>query len=175
MEEQQAHNPVELTDNTTPGPITKVTQMSSNSTLFWRVFIPVFGTVMLSGFMVGFFLSEEDESHNPLMSPMISKVLMLTIMLFWFWLVKRSFLPLKRIDTDNQYLFVTNYWTTVRYPWNDVDRIEMKKQFGRPLYVLCLKATGRFGQTIPFKPSSHLKTWLSEQGKSYLLVSPPTA
>jgi hypothetical protein len=100
---------------------------------------------------------------------------MIAIMLLWFWTVKRSFLPIKRIDADEQYLFVTNYWTTVRYPWSDVERIEMKKQFGRPLYVLCLKAPGRFGQAIPFKPSAHLKTWLSEQGKNYLLVNPSEA
>ncbi|MEI6410071.1 MAG: hypothetical protein WCR52_11850 [Bacteroidota bacterium] len=175
MEEQQAHNPVEHTDNTTPGPITKVTQMSSNSTLFWRVFIPIFGTVLLSGLMLGFFLSEEDEAHGALLPLMVVRVLMIVIMLFWFWVIKRSFLPIKRIDADDQYLFVTNYWTTVRYPWSEVERIEMKKQFGRPLYVLCLKAPGRFGQAIQFKPSVHLKTWMGEQGKNYLLVNPAKA
>lgn len=168
-QENAGVQPAETTDN--PSQI-RVTALSSNSTLFWRIFIPVFGTVLLSGLFLGIFLSEEGADRHPLVPLWVVRIVMVLVMALWFWSVKRYFLSLKRIDADDQYLFVTNYWTTVRYPWFDVERIDMTKQLGSPLSLLMLKAPGRFGQAIPFKPASHFQSWMEEQGKAALIVQP---
>lgn len=84
--------------------------------------------------------------------------------LLWLGYVKWSLWPLKRIDADDSYVYVTNYWTTVRYPWTDIERLEKRRLGGRKVMVLHLKGSGRFGQQIRFLPASHCLEWLQRRG-----------
>lgn len=135
--------------------------LSSNATLFWRVFIPIFGTVFLSGLLLTFLLIPEEDLY--LSFPIIwGRVTIFTIWVGWFLLVRSTIWRLKRVDANATHLFVTNYWTTVRYPWSDVERIEEKRHLGRRLIHLHLRAAGRFGKKISFLPGSHFEEWKRE-------------
>ncbi|MCE7922567.1 MAG: hypothetical protein DYG98_05900 [Haliscomenobacteraceae bacterium CHB4] len=160
MENQDAFPP----DTTTlpPNGHPKTVMLSTNSTLFWRVFIPVFGTVFLSGFLLAFWLVDEDDLSLPF-SMLWPRLLLLAIVIGWLWFLQRTLWRLKRVDADDTHIYVTNYWTTVRYPWHDIERIEEKKRFNRRVVNFWLRAPGKFGQVISFLPGSFFDEWMKSR------------
>lgn len=165
-QETIAHDTARIPSNGHSRPAT----LSSNATLFWRVFLPVFGTVFLTGLLLAFWLTPEDELYLPF--PLLWLRIALTLVWGgWLLYVRRALWPLKRIDADDAHIYVTNYWTTIRYPWADVAQMSEAKNFGHKLVRMQLKAPGRFGQTIAFLPGSHYREWLEEHEKRYLLLA----
>ncbi len=158
MENNTSNTP----DTATPEPA-RPTNLSSNLTLIFRVFLPVFGTVFISGLLLAFGLTDEEELY---LSYSIWWPRALTALIWFGWLifVWRVLWPLKRIDADDTHLFVTDYWTTVRYPWTDVESLQEFKLLRRPAIRMQLKAPGRFGQSIVFLPGSHFRSWMEEKG-----------
>ncbi|GAB4487468.1 MAG: hypothetical protein OHK0019_02530 [Saprospiraceae bacterium] len=159
-------NPLPPDTNTLPkNGHPKTVMLSTNGTLFWRVFVPIFGTVFISGFLLAFVLTDEEDFYLPF------PVLWIRLFLFfvlagWVWWIRGTLWRLKRVDADDTHLYVTNYWTTVRYPWQDVARIEEKKRLSRRVVNFWLRAPGRFGQVISFLPSSFFDEWMSERKRS---------
>lgn len=143
----------------------KTIQLSSNATLFWRVFTPVFGTVFFSGLMLVFWLTDEEELYLPV-NVWWPRAITLIWWAAWILIVRNTLWKLKRIDVDDTHFYVTNYWTTLRYPWQDVARIEEKKRLGRRIVHFILKAPGRFGDVLSFLPGSSYDTWKEERGKT---------
>lgn len=144
--------------------------LSSTGTLFWRVFIPVFGTVFMLGLTLAFWLTEEDDLRMPFVPVAWARILILVLLFAWLLFIRRTLWRLKRIDADNNFIYVTNYWITLRYAWQDVDRIEIKHRLGRRILNLWLKAPGRFGQIISFLPVSHFDTWMAAHAKAGLMA-----
>ncbi|HNM23986.1 MAG TPA: hypothetical protein PKL15_01100 [Saprospiraceae bacterium] len=145
-------------------------QLSSSHTLFWRIFVPIFGTVFLAGFLLVFLLTAEEALSLPFPAVWL-RIGTFLLMGGWLWLLRRTVWRLKRVDADDAFLYVTNYWTTVRYPWTDVQEITEKKRAGRRIVTITLRAPGRFGQNISFLPGSHLYEWLAEHKKQDLLLA----
>jgi len=137
----------------------KTVMLSTGTTLFWRIFVPVFGTVFITGFLLAFWLVDDDELSFPFPLMWI-RLSLLTLFIAWLWMVRRTLWRLKRVDADDTHLYVSNYWTTVRYPWTDVQVIEEKRRLGRRIVLFRLRAAGRFGQVIPFLPSSFFDEWM---------------
>lgn len=159
MENQSPAGPAP-SGNRLPGSI----NLSSNTTLMWRVFLPVFGFVFLSGMLLAFWLIDEEDLYLPY-SVWWPRIISLLFWLGWLYFVRRSLWPLKRIDADAGHVLITNYWTTARYPWTDIERFETRKHLGRRAFYLHLKAPGYFGQHILFFPASHFDQWMEEYGK----------
>ena len=136
--------------------------LSSNGTLFWRVFVPVFGTAFLGGMMLAFWLIDEENLYLPYPA-LWPRLLLLVLWLGWLFFIRRTLWRLKRVDADDTHLFVTNYWHTVRYPWYEVERIEEKKRLGRRVVNFWLRAPGRFGQILSFLPNSFFDEWMKER------------
>jgi hypothetical protein len=143
------------------------TPLSSTLTLFWRVFIPVFGTVFLMGFSLGIWLTEKEELTVPFIPVDWLRYILLALLAAWLWFVWRTLWRLKRVDGNDTYAFVTNYWITVRYPWTDVEQITATRRFGRRIAHLRLKAPGRFGPTISFLPGRHFDGWMKERNLEF--------
>jgi len=132
--------------------------LSSGSTLFWRLFVPLFGTVILSGFLLAFWLIPGEELY--LSFPILwARIGMLVVWIGWIVFARRTLWRLKRVDASATHFFVTNYWTTVRYPWSDVERMQTGKRLGRRIVSLWLRAPGRFGQKISFLPGDRFEEW----------------
>jgi hypothetical protein len=151
------------------GALSRTSLLSSNYTLFWRVFFPIFSTVFLFGLMVAFYLTEENEMLFPLVPVIWARIGIVVVMLLWMFLLYRTLWRLKRVDADTQHLYVTNYWHTVRYPWIDVESLEVKNRLGRHVWQIVLKAPGRFGQTIYFFPSAQTAGFVEALGVQGLL------
>ncbi len=140
----------------------KTSVLSSNATLFWRVFTPVFGTVFFTGLLLVFWLTDEEELYLPV-SAWWPRSIILAIWIAWIVFVRRTLWRLKRVDVDDTHLYVTNYWSTVRYPWQDVEHWEEKKRLGRRIVNFRLKSPGRFGQVISFLPGSYFDEWKKDK------------
>lgn len=152
---------------------TKTVILSSNATLFWRLFVPIFGTVFLTGLLLAFWLTnEEEESYLPMVSALLPSLLMFLIWLGWLLFVRRTLWRLKRVDADDTHIYVTNYWTAVRYLWQDVERFEEKKRLGRRVVNFWLKAPGRFGQIVSFLPGSTYDEWMKEHDRQIVVDNP---
>ncbi|MFN0014785.1 MAG: hypothetical protein ACKVU2_09585 [Saprospiraceae bacterium] len=148
---------------------TRPANLSSNMTLFWRVFLPVFGSVFFTGLMFALWITTEEDLYLPY-SVWWPRAIVMAIWAVWLLFVYIMLCPLKRIDADDAYLYVTNYWVTVRYPWTDVERFEDVKKMGRRFVLLRLKAPGRFGQVIRFMPGSRFEEWMEENGKKVFVA-----
>ena len=136
----------------------KLMVLSSNMTLFWRIFVPFFGTVFLTGLMLAFLLIDEEDLYLPV--PILwARIAVVVIWIAWLFLISRTIWRLKRVDADDTHIYVTNYWTTVRYPWQDIERYEEKKRLGRRIVNFKLRASGRFGDVVSFLPGSSFEEW----------------
>lgn len=140
----------------------KTIMLSTNTTLFWRVFVPVFSTVFIGGFVVAFWLTDIDELYLP-MDALWVRAASLLVLGAWVFYLSRTLWRLKRVDADDTHVYATNYWTTTRYPWTDVEHIEEKKRMGRRIVNLHLRAAGRFGRIISFLPGSLYDNWKKER------------
>lgn len=68
--------------------------------------------------------------------------------LFYFTL-----LDLKRVEMDPDFVYVTNYFKTVRYPYHNIERVEISKFLFFSTASLYLREPGTFGRRILFIPS----------------------
>ena len=57
-----------------------------------------------------------------------------------------------RIDIDDEFVYVSNYFKTARYEFDLIDNIKEVKTMTRKNVVITLKAIGTFGMTIRFVP-----------------------
>lgn len=138
--------------------------LSSNATLFWRVFMPVFSVVFLGGIVVAHWLTPAEDLY-PRKFPVAEIRIGLTVL--WallLALIYRTIWRIKRVETDGQFVYVSNYWITVRYPFDSVSHVFLGKKIGRRIARMHLKAPGRFGDTIRFLPSRQAKDLLLEFG-----------
>lgn len=138
--------------------------MSSNATLFWRVFVPIFGTVFLLGLVMALCLIDEENLFLPFPAIWV-RVIAIAIFLGWILLVKRSIWRLKRADANSTHLFVTNYWHTVRYPWAEIESVTETRRLGRRIVHFHLRAAGRLGQVISILPASHFEELMVDFGQ----------
>lgn len=137
---------------------TKTIQLSSNATLFWRVFVPIFITVFISGLVLAFILIDEENLYLPIPALPV-RIIAVIIWFVWLAILKRTLWRLKRVDADDNFMYVSNYWQTVRYPWQDLADVEEKKRLNRQIVNFNLKQPGRFGQKISFLPGSAYADW----------------
>lgn len=134
-------------------------QLSSNATLFWRVFVPAFGTVFMTGLLLGHWLTDAEDLYIAATSFLTMRILVTLLWAGWLVFVWRTLWRLKRIDGDEFHFYVTNYWKTLRYPWTDLERYEEKKRLGRRVVNFYLKSPGSFGQKLSFLPGSDFEGW----------------
>ncbi len=140
--------------------------LSSQLTIVWRVFLPVFGTVFLTGFVVLFWLGASTEDYGSTTVLWRSRVISLLLLVVWLFVLYRFLWPLKRVEADDAHVFVSDYWNTARYAWTDVAQLEDKKRFRLGYVRMHLKAPGRFGRVIRFIPGGHYKAWMKDRSAS---------
>ena len=87
--------------------------------------------------------------------------------LFFYFTVFR----LKRIDINNEFVFISSYYTNVKYPIIDIDKIKVSDYGILHLGKMTLKGKGVFGDKISFIASQRsLKKFLTENPEQMSLV-----
>lgn len=146
-------------------------QLSSSWTLILRIFLPTLWIAFFGTFLVTLLISSRKDLGSFSTSYFKMGLLaFIIIFLFVFW---KTLFRLKRVDADKEFIFVTNYFKNVRYPHNDIDKIELSKGYLFEYATLVLKGKGTFGDRIMFivskkrlelflEDNPQLKEWIVE-------------
>lgn len=129
-------------------------RISSNFTLFFKFFIPVFWLVFFGALLVAIFVYGNQLANGFGSTSFRAGAIFFYlsgIALFYYTL-----LPLKRVELDTEYAYVTNYFKTYRYPWHNIAAIEESRLLTFSVGTLRLNEGGQFGERIRFIASRRL-------------------
>lgn len=129
-------------------------RVSSSATLFLKFFIPTFWMVFFGAFAVALFISPNLHSGaipmNVMKMGIVIFFLLGTLALYW------ALMRLKRVELDEDFVYVTNYFKTFRYPYHNIEKMEESDYlFFRSMHIH-LKEPGNFGKKITFVVSQKL-------------------
>lgn len=123
-------------------------RISSNITLFLRIFVPTFWIVFFGIFTLAVLLS--NVKQFPLFSFAYFKIGVALFFLIGLMLLYFTFMKLKRVELDNQFVYASNYFKTYRYPYHNVEKITERDLGLFYLVKIYLKEPGKFGSRITF-------------------------
>ncbi len=126
-------------------------RISSSATLFLKIFLPTFWLVFFGSFTLAAVLSGNGKS--PLFGNGIFKFGILGFFGLGALVLYFTLMQLKRVEFDREYLYITNYFKTVRYLLKDIDHISETNLVLVHLGHIYLKAPGIFGRKITFLQS----------------------
>ena len=130
-------------------------RLSTNATLFLKIFIPFFWTTILVGVnLVVWFAPEHRFDGIPLESFRWAVLFLLAVNVAFFVFV---LWPLKRVETDGEDVYVSNYFRTAHYNWaRDVEALHVTRILLIKVATLELNGIGSFGRRMRFIPSLKL-------------------
>ncbi|WP_020534734.1 hypothetical protein [Lewinella cohaerens] len=129
-------------------------RISTNATIFFKFFIPVFWLVFFGAFLAAVFAYGAEMA-----SGFASTGFRIGAVLFYFSglaLFYFTLFPLKRVEADNDFLYVTNYFKTFRYPWHNIESISDSTFLFFTIARVELKEKGNFGKKMSFMASRRL-------------------
>ncbi|MEL7021970.1 MAG: hypothetical protein AAGK47_10190 [Bacteroidota bacterium] len=129
-------------------------RVSTNLTLAYKFFFPIIWITFFGCITLFCWLTDVGYVGNIPMSTF--RIVMLAswgggVILFYL-----AFLQLKRVEMDDTHVYVSNYFKTVRYPYEDVDKITSNNFLLFKSANIYLKGKGMFGKKIVFVPSKRL-------------------
>lgn len=123
-------------------------RISSASTIILALFIPVFWLVFFGSLSLGLLITAPDDlpfSFNGLLKWIILGFFLIFSTVIYFTLFK-----LKRVDADHEFVYVSNYFKTVRIPIDQISELTCKSLSFRQLAKMQLNFKGIFGSKIYF-------------------------
>jgi hypothetical protein len=146
-------------------------RVSSNATLFLAIFVPVFWLVFFGSLTAAIFLYE-----GSFFAGLPIRQLRWGAGLFYgsgVLLLLFTLMRLKRVELDRDFVYVTNYFKTYRYPYHNVEKIETSDFLFLGFGVIHLRDKGSFGRRIPFVRSQKLyELFMDEHPDIRARVSP---
>ncbi|MCB9266887.1 MAG: hypothetical protein H6558_17805 [Lewinellaceae bacterium] len=129
-------------------------RISTNLTLFYKFFIPVFWIVFFGALTIAALAYPFEYVGNiPAGSFRIGIVV---FYLSGLLALAFTLMRLKRVEADNQFFYITNYFKTARYPFHSIDRVELSKFLLFRIATIYFKEPGAFGKQTFFIPSNSL-------------------
>ena len=125
-----------------------MTRISSASTLFFAVFLPVFWMVFFGSLCLGMLMLDVEEIDTPVLR--YARWVVPVLFVLFAFIIYRTLLRLRRVDADEDFIYVSNYLSTVRIPYAQISSLESKSLSVRLLARLHLLHKGRFGSSILF-------------------------
>ena len=123
-------------------------RLSSNFTLFFKLFIP---TGWLSFFgLFGLVIFLVDTSDKPLLASQGFRVGYLVFFLIFMTLIYFTIYQLKRVEQENNHMFITDYFRTVKFPFENIKHISTMNLGLFTMVWIHLNTKGAFGKRIPF-------------------------
>ena len=131
-------------------------RVSSQLTIFLRIALPTIWMAMVFSFAVLLFWAVRGKAYlfsNPLIWIGLLLILGSGIAFIKFILWK-----VYRVDMDENFIYISNYFKTYKYPYADIDHIRESKLLPGRVFIIALKAKGSFGKEVAFLASQ--KLWL---------------
>ena len=127
-----------------------MSRLSSNWTLILKIFLPIFWIMFFGSFIVAAYVT------NPIEAPQIandkfrlqSVIFVFTGVLFFVL----TFFRLKRVDADDEYIYISNYFKTYKYSADSIDVIIIHNHLILKAAHLKFKEKSTFGKKIVFLP-----------------------
>jgi len=121
--------------------------ISTSLTIFLKLFIPIFWMVFFGAFTIGAFVQEI--SVGPF-SPNAFRLLAIVFFLFGCLFLYFTLMQLKRVDMDDDFMYVSNYFKTVRYPYQAIDKVKERDWLLFHTVHVSFREAGIFGKKIVF-------------------------
>mgnify|MGYP006284167867 CR=1 FL=1 len=126
-------------------------RVSTNLTLFYKFFIPVFWLVFMGSITGASLIYSFDYIGN--MPANTFRLIMIFVFLSGALSLYLTLLPLKRVEMSEDFVYVTNYFKNFRYPYHNVESIQVSTFLFFKVASLRLREAGSFGKNILFIPS----------------------
>jgi ABC-type microcin C transport system permease subunit YejB len=123
-------------------------QVSSNLTLFLRLFLPSFWVVFFGSLTVAIFLIEASYFGN--IPAFLFRIGLLVFFLLGVVVIYFTLFQLKRVEMGGEFVFATNYFKNYRYPWHNVEALRIRDTGLFTIGTVVLKTPGSFGKKIRF-------------------------
>ena len=134
-------------------------KISSNFTIFWKIFFPVFFLTLL--YLLGFVMLFAENDAFFLFSSITAKIVYWIVMVIILIIFYFTILNIKRVEFDEQFFYVTNFFKTIRIP---VEGVENIKLYSIPILFSRINLTNKstFGKRITFIPDKVCVTELKK-------------
>ncbi|MGB0863915.1 MAG: hypothetical protein ACPG19_15270 [Saprospiraceae bacterium] len=103
----------------------KTINVSSSSTVFLKYFLPTIWIVFFGTLMIVFLFADQFRAGT--LSPMTFKVIYTTSFFLIVATMYFTIFKLKRVEFDEQFVYITNYIKIFRYPYENVEKITHAK------------------------------------------------
>jgi hypothetical protein len=123
-------------------------RLSSSLTLGISLFFPVFWFVFFG--CLTLFILVTDSDDLPITHVGIFKIGLLSCYIIFGLLIYKLPMKLKRVEIENDQLFVTNYFKTISFNVQRVSKINDQPLLGKILVTLVLDNKSSFGKKIRF-------------------------
>ena len=126
-------------------------QVSTSLTLFLKIFLPIFWTVFFSTFAYAVYRLDASMFGGIPIEVFRNGVIIfvvLSIVFFYFTVIQ-----LKRVEMDQEFVFVTNYFKSARYPWHNIENIQERDFTVFRTIHIKFKHPGIFGNKVTFLAS----------------------
>lgn len=126
-------------------------RISTNLTLFYKLFIPTFWIVFFGAFTIAVWAVNYEYYGN-----IPGKTFRLGTALFYLSglsMLYFTLMQLKRVEVDGESVYITNYFKHFRYPYHSIEKIEESDFFFLKTASIYFIKPGTFGKKVTFIPS----------------------
>ncbi len=122
----------------------KTFRLSSNITLFLKIFLPTFWIVFFGMFCIMAIVIPEETM--PFFRQTTVRISILALFFVFFLLFYFTIMSLKRVDASKEHIYISNYFKSYRYKLEDIETTK-ELDFGIINVVrLVLKEKGKMGR-----------------------------
>jgi hypothetical protein len=129
-------------------------RVSTNLTLFLKLFFPTFWAVFFGMFTL--FALFYQQSEILLLQHWGFKLSVLSLYLFFFTFFYFTLFQLKRVEMGIDCYHVSDYFSTYRMVYEDIDRVREIPVLRWILVIITLQGKSRFGRKIMFLANKNL-------------------
>lgn len=123
-------------------------RISSNFTLGLRIFVPTIWCVFFGAFTIAFLISNGEGSA--FINSWTFRISWTAGFILVLLLIRQSIWKLRRVEVDSDFIYVTNYFKTARYPFHNIETIRSISLGLFWLGVIHYKQAGIFGKKSYF-------------------------
>ncbi len=129
----------------------QIRRISSSATLGLKLFLPTFWIVFFGSMTIAILVSGLGKS--PLFGSQLFKAGAALFFIVGVGFLYLTVYQLKRVELDDEYIYVSNYFKSLRYPYSNVEKIVQSDFALFKLGHIHLLDRGSFGKKITFLQS----------------------